>query len=152
MGALSPPVLLVLPPGAPGWWALLSHPGSLELQALLLAGGGQVHMSASAVSVVVRFMGSATAGGGGDKGLESWAPQQLEGWSPRPHCHCCPVTCGYGYHCGQGHMHHLPCYYHVLWGCGLSCHGWKAGIAGSCSPDSASLKCSNPPNFRCTGV
>ena len=31
----------------------------------------------------------------GGKAQASCVPQWLEGQCPRPHCHCCPVTCGH---------------------------------------------------------
>lgn len=52
--------------------------------------------SSSAVANVVRFSGSTTESGVEAGTPESWAPQWLERWGPRPHCYCCPVTCGYG--------------------------------------------------------
>lgn len=68
--ALLLPVLLVLPPGVWGWWALLLSP---ELQAPLPQGkgmGGTQHlMGASAVSGIVSSSESVAVGLGGEQGL-----------------------------------------------------------------------------------
>lgn len=54
-------------------------------------------LDASAVSGVVGFTGTATAG----KGARVSGIFRTGGKGLQPHCYGCPVSCGHGHHCGH---------------------------------------------------
>lgn len=53
---------------------------------------------ASAISGVVRFTCSTTAGGGTGAGVVGTS--KAGAGDPSPHCHCCLITCGHKCACG----------------------------------------------------
>ena len=85
-------------------------------------------MGISAVSGIVRFEDFAAVGGGvGGKSYGS-----LCGWrdgvpGPTAVAAQLPVAAAVGE--GQSRVYHLPCCYHVFWGCRLSCHGQRSRTA-----------------------
>lgn len=75
IGALQLLVSVVLLPGALGWWAFPPYAASPELHR---EQASQEHAGTSAMSRVVRFVGS-TATGGMSREPELWVPPWLEG-------------------------------------------------------------------------
>ena len=117
-------------------------------------GRGEARVAASAMSGVVEFTGTTSVvrgtrvtGASATGGTRVTGPVPLLPSSLWPQS---PLRPG-----GQSYEHHLPCCYRVLWGCGLSLHGWEARIlctASTVSPVPPSLHFSSPSTFRHAGV